>query len=60
MTLFNDTLRIKNGRLISLLPDRRTPATPRPGWTGPTRTWSLAYQAPARRSEGAALAQPSR
>ena len=54
MTLFNDPIRIKDGRVISLLP---TPlgSSPRRGQTGPQRTWTLAYPTP----PAATLSRPS-
>ena len=45
MTLFNDPIRIKDGRVISLLPTPKG-ASHRRGQAGPQRTWTLAYPTP--------------
>jgi len=60
MTLFNAPLRIVGGRVVSLLPTRKTTGGCQPGWTGPRRTWSLAYQPPGASAPGVAAAQTDR
>jgi len=44
MTLFNDPIRVKGGRVISLWPTARMPSR-KQEYTGPRRTWALAYPA---------------
>lgn len=46
MTLFNDPVRVIGGRVVSLFPPHGTAVKRQPGWSGPTRGWTLAYKAP--------------